>query len=151
MILSLSNQTGTKLSRTAMLLAAVMIVNVVVIILLTPIGFETRPQSDLKTLGYFAITAIFVGLAMDLASIGLLFKKVRVRLASGLAIVSSILFFLIVSVDRTGSFFSVPIPSAISTLEDILIIVLIVTLVAASFVYRESKFDHLESTLNAEN
>ncbi len=139
MILDLSNQTGTKLSRTAILLAAVMIVNVVVIILLTPIGFETRPQSDLKTLGYFAITAIFVGLAMDLASIGFLFKRVRVRLASGLAIASSILFFLIVSVDRTGSFFSVPIPPAINTLEDILIIVLIVTLVVASLVYRESK------------
>jgi hypothetical protein len=135
----ISNGAGTKLSRDIIILAIVMIVNVLVIILLTPIGFETRPQSDLKTLGYIAIVSIFVGLTMDLASIILLFKKGRVRLASGLAIVSSVLFFLIIFVDRTGSFFSVPIPPAINTLEYLFIIVLIVTLVLASKVYRDSK------------
>jgi hypothetical protein len=116
-----------------------MIVNVIVIILLTPIGFESRPQSELTTLGYLAITSIFVGLAMDLASIVLLLKRVRVRLASGLAIISSILFFLIIFVDRIGSFFSVPIPPAISTLEYLFIVVLIVTLFLAAMVYRRSK------------
>ena len=72
-----SNRTGTKLSRNVMIFATVMVVNVVIIILLTPIGFETRPQSDLKTFGYIAIATIFVGLALDLASIGLLFKRLR--------------------------------------------------------------------------
>ncbi len=139
MISDNSNKTGTKLSRSVIILVIVMIVNVVIIILLTPIGFETRPQSHLKPLGYIAITAIFVGLALDLATIGLLFKKVRVRLASTLAIVSSVLFFLIIAVDRTGSFFSVPIPPAITTLETLLIAVLIVTLFIASIVYRGSK------------
>lgn len=134
-----SNRAGTKLSRNVIIFAIVMVVNVVIIILLTPIGFETRPQSDLKTLGYFAIATIFVGLALDLASIGLLFKRVRARLASSLAIVSSVLFFLIIVVDRTGSFFSVPIPLAISTLEYLLIVVLILTLFLASIVYRGSK------------
>ena len=135
----ISNGAGTKLSKNVIMLAIVMIVNVVIIILLTPIGFETRPISALKTLGYIAITTIFVGLALDLASIGLLFKRVRVRLASSLAIVSSVLFFLIILVDRTGSFFSVPIPPAIITLEYLLIVVLIVTLFVASLVYRGSK------------
>ena len=133
------NGARTKLSRDIILLAIVMIVNVVVIILLTPIGFETRPQSDLKPLGYIAIATIFVGLALDLASIGFLLKRVRVRLASSLAIISSVLFFLIISVDRTGSFFSVPIPPAINTLEYFLIVVLIVTLFIASIVYKDSK------------
>ena len=134
------NKAGTKLSRNAIILAIWMIVNVVIIILLTPIGFETRPISALKPLGYIAITTIFVGLALDLTSIVLLlFKRVRVRLASSLAIISSVLFFVIISVDRTGSFFSVPIPPAINTLEYILIVVLIVTLFLASIVYRESK------------
>ncbi len=137
MISNISNRAGTKLSRNVIIFAIVMIVNVVVIILLTPIGFETRPQSDLKPLGYIAIATIFVGLALDIASIGLLFK--RVRLASSLAIVSSVLFFVIISVDRTGSFFSVPIPPAINTLEYLLIAVLIVTLFIASVVYRGSK------------
>jgi uncharacterized membrane protein YhaH (DUF805 family) len=135
----ISSRAGTKLSRLVIVLAIVMIVNVVIIILLTPIGFETRPQSHLKPLGYIAITAIFFGLALDLASIGLLFKRIRVRLASGLAIVSSVLFFLIILVDRTGSFFSVPIPPAINTLEYIFIVVLIVTLFIASSVHRGSK------------
>lgn len=140
MISDISNTAGTKLSRNAIILTIVMIVNVVIIILLTPIGFETRPISALKTLGYIAITTIFVGLALDLTSIVLLlFKRVRVRLASSLAIISAVLFFLIISVDRTGSFFSVPTPPAINTLEYLLTAVLIVTLIIASLVYRGSK------------
>lgn len=125
------------LNRNVIMLAIVMIVNVLIIILLTPLGFETRPQSDLKIVGYIAIVSIFAGLALDLTSIVLLFK--RVRLASSLAIVSSVLFFLIIFVDRTGSFFSVPIPPAINTLEYLFVVVLIVTLFLASMVYRGSK------------
>jgi hypothetical protein len=140
MISDISNAAGTKFSRNAIILAIVMIVNVVIIILLTPIGFETRPISALKTLGYIAITTIFVGLALDLTSIVLLlFNRVRVRLASGLAIISSVAFLLIISVDRTGSFFSAPIPPAINTLEYLLTAVLIVTLIIVSLVYRSSK------------
>ena len=139
MISNISNGARTKLSRTVIILAIVMIVNVVIIILLTPVGFETRPQSHLKTLGYFAIATIFIGLGLDLASIGLLFKRVRVRLASSLVIVSSVLFLLVILLDRTGSFFSVPIPPAINTLEYLFTAVLIVTLILASLVYRGSK------------
>jgi len=136
---NVSNRAGTKLSRLVIILAIVMIVNVVVIILLTPIGFETRPQSALKPLGYIAIATIFVGLALDVASIVLLFKRVRVRLASSLVILSSVLFLLVIFVDRTGSFFSVPIPPAINTLEYLLIAVLIATVFVATLVYRGSK------------
>ena len=140
MISDISNAAGTKFSRNAIILAIVMIVNVVIIILLTPIGFETRPISALKTLGYVAITTIFVGLALDLTSIVLLlFKRARIRLASSLAIISPILFFLIISIDRTGSFFSVPTPPAINTLEYLFTAVLIVTLIIASLIYRGSK------------
>jgi uncharacterized membrane protein YhaH (DUF805 family) len=127
------------LNRNVVLLVIVMIVNVLIIILLTPLGFETRPQSDLKSFGYIAIVSIFAGLALDLASIGLLFKRARVRLASSLSIASSVLFFLIIFVDRTGSFFSVPVPPAINTLENIFVVVLIVTVFMAAIVFRESK------------
>ena len=114
MVSKISKGTGTKFSRYAIILAIVMIVNVVIIILLTPIGFETRPTSALKTLGYIAITTIFVGLALDLTSIVLLLKRIRVRLASSLVIISSVAFLLVILVDRTGSFFSVPTPPAIN-------------------------------------
>jgi cation transport ATPase len=139
MISDISKRKGTKVSRDAIILAIVMIVNVVIIILLTPIGFETRPQSHLKTLGYVAITTIFVCLGLDIASIILLLKRVRVRLASSLVIVTSVAFLLVISVDRTGSFFSVPIPPAINTLEYLFTAVLIVTLFIAALVYRGSK------------
>src|SRR5438874_3940148 len=109
---------GMKLSRNVLALALALVVNVLLVILLTPLGFETRPATDLKTVGYIAIGTIFAGLILDLASIGLLFR--RVRLASSLAIVGSILFFFPIFGDRIGSFFSVPTPPAIDILEYVL-------------------------------
>src|SRR5256885_16884857 len=83
---------GVKLSRDAMALFVVLLVCVLVIILLTPIGFETRPQSALMTLGYVAIGTIFTGLTLFLLSIGFLFR--RVRLALSLSVNPLVLFFL---------------------------------------------------------
>src|SRR5437879_2675114 len=80
-----------KLSRNVSALAVALVVNVLLVILLTPLGFESRPSADLKTVGYIAIGTIFAGLILDVAAFALLFR--RVRLASGLAIVGSILLF----------------------------------------------------------
>ena len=126
-----------KLSRNVMALAVALVVNVVLVILLTPLGFESRPATDLKTVGYIAIGASFVGLILDLASIVLLFLK-RGRLASSLAIAGSILMFFPIFADRIGAFFSVPSPPVIKALEYIFIVVLLVTLFLASKVYREN-------------
>jgi len=125
-----------KLSRSVMALAVALVVNVLLVILLSPLGFETRPPTDLKTVGYIAIGTIFAGLVLDLASIILLFR--RVRLASSLAIVGSMLLFIPIVGDQTGSFFSLPIPPVINALEYISIVVLLVTLFLAWTVYRES-------------
>jgi hypothetical protein len=125
-----------KLSTNALALAVALGLNVLLVILLTPIGFETRPPTDLKTVGYIAIGTIFAGLILDLAAIVLLFR--RVRLASGVAIVGSILFFFPIFGDQAGSFFSLPIPPVINTLEYIFVVVLLVTLYLASKVYRQS-------------
>jgi hypothetical protein len=125
-----------KLSRNVIALAVALVVNVLLVILLTPLGFETRPATDLKTGGYIAIGTIFSGLALDVASFVLLFR--RVRLASRLAIVGSILFFFPIVGDQAGSFFSLPIPPVINALEYIFVVVLLVTLFLASKVYRES-------------
>src|SRR2546428_11233602 len=127
---------GVKLTIDAMALFVVFVLCVLVIILLTPIGFETRPQSDLMTLGYVAIGTIFTGLALFLLSIGFLFRWVR--LASSLAIIASILFFVPIIGDRAGAFFSLPIPPAINMLEYLLVAVLFATLYLASSDYRKS-------------
>ena len=126
-----------KLSRNAKALAVALAVNVLVVILLTPLGFESRPPTDLKTVGYIAIGTIFTGLTLDVVSIGLLFR--RVRLASSLAIVGSLLFFIPIVGNKSGSFFSLPSPPIINTLEYIFIPVLLVTLFLASKVYRDSR------------
>jgi hypothetical protein len=125
-----------KLSGTVLALAVALVVNVLLVILLTPVGFESRPSADLKTVGYIAIGTIFAGLTLDVASIALLFT--RVRLASRLAIVGSVLFFFPLVGDRAGSFFSLPIPPVINTLEYIFVPVLLVTIFLASKVYRET-------------
>ena len=125
-----------KLSRDTMALLVTLVLSVLVIILLTPIGFETRPQSALKIFGYIAIGTIFTGLALFLLSIAFLFW--RVRLASSLAIIASILFFFPFIGDRAGAFFSVPIPTAINILEYILVVVQLANLILAWRVYRRS-------------
>ena len=125
-----------KLSRNVMALAILLVVNVALVFLLTPLGFESRPSSELKTVGYIAIGTIFVGLALDVASIALLFR--RVRPASSLAIVASLLFFFPIVGDQVGAFFTLPIPPVINTLEYIFTVVLLVTLFLAAKVYRES-------------
>ena len=123
-------------SRSVTALAAALVVNVLLVYLLTPLGFESRPSTELKTLGYVAIATIFVGLALDLASIALLTR--RLRLAAGLAIVGSILFFVPIVGDLAGTFFSLPIPPVINALEYVFTVVLLVTLYLAWKVYRES-------------
>jgi len=125
-----------KLSRNVIALGVALVVNVLVVILLTPLGFETRPATELKTVGYIAIGTIFAGLALFVVSFALLFM--RVRLASSLAIVGSILFFFPIVGDKGGAFFSLPIPPVIETLENVLVVVLLVTLFLASRVYREN-------------
>jgi hypothetical protein len=126
-----------KLSRNVMALGVALVVNVLLVILLTPLGFETRPATYLKTVGYIAIGTIFAGLALDVASFALLFR--RARLASTLAIGGSILFFFPIVGDQAGSFFSLPIPPVIHALEYIFVVVLLVTLFLASKVYRDSR------------
>jgi hypothetical protein len=124
-----------KLSRSALALALALVANVVLVILLTPMGFESRPATDLKTVGYIAIATIFVGLFLFVASLALLLRSVR--LASTLAMIGSVLFFFPIVGDQTGSFFSLPIPPVINTLEYVLVVVLLVTLFLASRVRRE--------------
>ena len=118
-----------RLFKRAWVLAAVLILNIALAVLLSPIGFESRPTVALKPAGYLAIGAVFAGLALDLAALVFLRKIV---LASRFAIAGSILFLFPNVVDQTGVFFSVPIPPIVRVLEYIFIGVLLVTLLLAA-------------------
>lgn len=126
-----------KLSRRAVALGVMLALNVVITVLLTPLGFETRPPADLTTLGYVAIGTVIVGLVLDVIALVFLMLK-RSRRASVLAIAGSIVFLFPNAVDRTGSFFTLPIPHVISVLEYVFMAVLLVTLFLALQVYTES-------------
>jgi hypothetical protein len=125
-----------KRSRGAVALIALLVLNVVLVVLLTPLGFESRPTTALQSVGYVAIACVFIGLVVDVAAIIVLLR--RVRAGARLAIIGSIVLFVPNIVDRAGTFFTLPIPPVINVLEYAHIAVLIATLVVAAMVYREA-------------
>ena len=125
-----------RLSRGAWALATALWLNILLAVLLTPLGFESRPPTDLTTIGYIAIGAVFAGLLLDLASFIVLLR--RSRLASILAVIGSVLFIVPIVADRTGSFFSLPVPPVVNALEYVFMAVLLATFVLAWWVHKES-------------
>jgi len=121
-------------------LAAMLTVDTLLVISLTPLGFESRPTTALTSVGYLAIGTVFVGLLLCLVSLVLLFW--RVRLAAILAIVGSVVLLFPNAVDQLGSFFSMPIPPVINTLEYVLTAALLVTLVVAWSVLKEREVEN---------
>ena len=118
-----------RLSRGALALVAALGASVVLAVLLSPLGFESRPSSHLKIVGFVAIGTVLAGVIVDVASIVFLFR--RVRLASSLAIIGSLLFVFPAVADQTGSFFSLPIPPVVNAFEYVFAAALLVTLFLA--------------------
>lgn len=119
-----------RLTRWAWLLAALLVLNIIMAVLLTPLGFESRPTAALRPAGYLAIGAVFAGLALDATALVLVFLR-RVGLAARLTIAGSIVFLFPNVVDQTGIFFSVSIPPTVRVLEYMFIGLLLVTLLLA--------------------
>ena len=118
-------------------LVAALACSVVLAVLLSPLGFERRPPADLTLIGYISIGTVAAGILLDLAAIVLIFR--RVRLASILAIVGSVVFLFPSVTDKAGAFFSLPAPPVISALEYVHLGVLLTTLLLAWTVCRRSE------------
>jgi hypothetical protein len=84
-----------------------------------------------------SIGAVAIGVLLDLASLAVIFR--RVRLASILALAGSVAFLIPDVTDRLGLFFRIPAPPLIRSLEFVFIAVLIVTLPLAAAVYKGSR------------
>jgi hypothetical protein len=126
-----------KLSSNGKILVILLIVVVVCDIFLTPLGgLETRSISNTTSVGFATLAILFVGLALTVASLFLLFRKAR--LASILAIIGSLCFFPALVADQTGLFSSQHAPVAIVDLELVTAVILIAVLFLASKVYREN-------------
>lgn len=126
-----------RFSRYVLALGVALVANVVLAVLLSPLGFESRPSAELTSVGYVAIATVFAGLVADVASIVLLLLQ-RVRPAARLAIVGSILFLFPNLADQMRVFFALPAPPVINALEYVFIVVLLLTLALAWQVHRAS-------------
>jgi hypothetical protein len=124
-------------------LVVALVLSVVLAVLLSPLGFERRPPADLTLIGYVSIGAVAAGVLLDLVAIVLIFR--RVRLASMLAIIGSIVFLLPYVTDKAGAFFSVPAPFVISAVENVFLAVLLISLLLALSVYRGSRRGQLSA------
>ena len=126
-----------KLSSNGKILAVLLVVFVVCDIFLTPIGgLETRSFANTTSIGYTAVVVLFVGLVVNVISLILLFRKPRP--ASMLAVIGSILFFPALIVDQAGLFSSQTAPMAITVLEWVTGVVLVVVIFFASRVHKEN-------------
>ncbi len=115
------------ISTKAKILAILLVVSVICYILLTPLGgLETRSFSNITTTGLATLGLLFLGLALNLASLVTIFRKPRI--APTLAIIGSIFFFPAIIADQIGNFSTLAHPIAISYLEIFTGILLIVVI-----------------------
>ena len=118
-------------------LVVALALSVVLAVLLSPLGFERRPPTDLTLIGYISIGSVVAGILLSLAAIAMIIR--RVRFGSLLAIVGSVVFLIPNVTDKIGVFFSLAAPPVISALEDVHLVVVLTALVLAWTVYRGSE------------
>ncbi len=119
-----------KLSGNAKILAIGFVLYIVLDVLLTPVGgLETRPASDVTTIGFISLGLLFVGLALFVVSLALL--SYRPRRVPILAVIGGILYFPAFLTDQTGVFSTLRPPAGIAALEVVQALVAIVIIVFA--------------------
>ncbi len=125
-----------KLSSSAKILAAALVGYVVFDVFLTPLGgLETRPASDVTTLGYATVLVLFLGLALGVIS--LFFLASKPWRSSTFAIMGLVLYFPAFLADQLGLFSSQTQPLGILWLEEVQAVVVIVGLFFAWKVRKE--------------
>lgn len=110
-----------------LILAVVLVAYIVLDVLLTPIGgFETRDPAKVHVIGLAGLALLFVGLALSIVALILLFR--RSGRAPMFAIVAAALYYPAFLTERTGTFSSLPPPTAIERLELVQAIVAVIAL-----------------------
>jgi hypothetical protein len=105
-----------RLSRAGLLLAIILAAYIVLDFFLTPLGgFETRDPAKVHVVGLAGLALLFVGLALSIVAVVLLFR--RSGRAPMFAIVATVLYYPAFLTERTGTFSSLPAPTAIERLE----------------------------------
>ena len=94
---------------------AVLLASIVGIILLTPLGFETRPVSGLKPIGQPLLALVFLTFFSDIAAVAV--ARSRPVWTARLAGVGPLLFIPPVIADQSGNFSNFTPPHAITIIE----------------------------------
>ena len=111
------------------LLAGGIIVYLIIDVLLTPLGFETRTFSNFTNVGYATLGLLFIGIALLVISLILL--AVRPNRSPMLAVVGGLLYFPIFLADQSGQFSTQSIPTTIGYIEYVQALVAIVVILLA--------------------
>ena len=127
-----------KLSTPERVLALTLVAYIVFDILLTPVArLETRSAANITGLGLVTLGLIFVGLALAIVSLVLLFR--RSRRTAVVAIVAAVLCFPAALADLTGNFSSVRQPVAIEVIELVQIVVALFLIGAGIWIMRGAR------------
>jgi len=112
-------------SRVATTLAGTLVTYIVCDVLLTPIaGIETRPVAKVTGLGFAVLALLFVGLALAIVALVLLFR--RSQRSPILAIVAALLYLPAFVLEQTGHFSAVTAPLGIQRIEFVQAIVAVI-------------------------
>jgi hypothetical protein len=104
-----------------------LIVYVVLDVLLTPLGgFETRDPAKVHVVGFVGLALLFVGLVLGIVAIVLQFR--RSQRAPMLAIVAAVLYYPAFLTEQTGTFSSLPAPTAIERIEIVQAVVALIAI-----------------------
>ena len=126
-----------RLAKAERILAVSLFLYIVIDILLTPLArLETRNPANITVLGVATLVALFVGLALSVVALVLLFR--RSKYLSMVAVVAGVLYFPAAVAEWTGTFSSVGAPTAIQLLELAQAVVAVVV-TGAAFSLRRAK------------
>jgi uncharacterized membrane protein YozB (DUF420 family) len=116
-------------------LAVTLVAYVVCDILLTPpAGIETRNPADVTVLGIASLVLLFVGLALSIVALVLLFRGSR--RSPMIAIVAGVLFLPAFLAEQTGHFSSLRAPTAIERIELVQVVVALLIIVFGFWMLR---------------
>ena len=105
-----------KLSREANYMVRLLVVYIIADFALTPLGgLETRPVSNITTLGFATLGLLFVGLALNIACFILILRHYKRSPIFG--ITGSVLYLPAAIADQTGQFSTLSPPSGITFVE----------------------------------
>lgn len=115
-----------RLSNAAKILAVVLAAYIACDILLTPpAGLETRDPAKVTGLGYAVLGLLFIGLALGIVALVLLFRSSR--RAPMLAIVAAVLYLPAFLAEQVGLFSALRPPIAIQRVEWVQAVLAIIT------------------------